>query len=303
MMPVVVKATRVECAVIDGMPYEHPSQEVMSMRDSSKAALTLHCMVVTAVLMVSAPRTLYGQKSADDLAQEAANPIADLMSVPFQNNVDLGLGPYDRTRNVLNIQPVIPLAGGRVITRTIIPLVWLPDLATEGDSFSSGLSDILFTAFFVPESGSLMWGVGPVIEFPTGGDKRGTKKWSAGPSFVALKQAGPWTLGLLANNVWSFAGDEDRSSVNKGIVQCFIVRQLGSGWYLNSAPVMAVNWKAESGQRWVVPLGAGGGKLLFLGKLPVNLQSQIYYNVVKPDVGPDWQIRLQAQVLLPAPGS
>jgi len=245
---------------------------------------------------------LQAQQTADELAQKAANPIADLVSVPFQNNTDFGLGDYDRTRNVLNIQPVIPLAGGRVITRTIIPFVWLPDMGAESGWQSSGLSDIVFTAFYVPPSGGIMWGVGPVVEFPTGGASRGSEKWSVGPSAVALAQTGPWTLGILANNVWSIAGKSE-SDVNKGVLQYFIVRQLGNGWYVNSAPIITVDWTAESGQRWVVPFGAGGGKLIFFGRLPVNIQSQAYYNVVKPDRGPDWQLRVQVQVLLPAPGS
>jgi hypothetical protein len=256
-----------------------------------------------AALILLLPAALSAQQTADELAQEAANPIADLVSVPFQLNNDFGLGEYDRTRNVLNIQPVVPLAGGKIVTRTIVPFLWIPDTSAESGSFSSGLGDILFTAFYVPSAGSFMWGVGPVVEFPTGGAERGTQKWSVGPSFVALTQTGPWTLGVLTNNVWSVAGDSDRSAVNRGLFQYFIVRQLGNGWYVNSAPIITVNWKADSGQRWVVPFGAGGGKLLFLGKLPVNMQSQVYYNVVKPDVGPDWQLRVQVQVLLPAPGA
>jgi len=255
------------------------------------------------VLVLAGVSALEAQQTADELAQKAANPIADLMSIPFQNNIDFGLGDFDRNRNVLNVQPVVPLARGKVITRTIIPFVWLPDVTAESGSFSSGLSDVVFTAFYVPQSGSFMWGAGPVLEIPTGGERRGTQKWSLGPSVVALSVTGPWTLGVLANNVWSVAGDADRSAVNKGLLQYFVVRQLGDGWYVNSAPIITVNWKAESGQRWVVPFGAGGGKLVFLGKLPVNLQSQIYYNVVKPDIGPDWQLRVQLQVLLPAPGS
>lgn len=260
-------------------------------------------MIGLVLFMLVLPAVLHAQKSAQELSQEAANPIANLMSFPFQLNNDFKLGEYDRTRNVLNIQPVIPLGGGKLITRTIFPVVWLPDITAESGRISSGLSDILFTAFYVPSSGSLMWGVGPALEIPSGGQNRGTEKWSLGPSAVALAQRGPWTLGVLANNVWSFAGESDRDDVNKGLVQYFIVRQLGNGWYVNSAPSITVNWKAESGQRWIVPFGAGGGRLLFLGKLPLNLQSQAYYNVEKPDVGPDWQLRVQAQVLLPLPGS
>jgi hypothetical protein len=262
---------------------------------------TVTGMLATVLLM--APTGLAAQQSADELAQKAANPIADLMSIPFQNNTDFGLGAYDRTRNVLNIQPVVPLAHGKIITRTIVPFVWLPDVTAESGSFSSGLSDIAFTAFYVPSGGSLMWGVGPVVEMPTGGASRGSQKWSLGPSVVALKQAGSWTVGILANNVWSIAGDSARQNVSRGLLQYFIVRQLGNGWYVNMAPIITVNWKAASGQKWLVPFGAGGGKLVFLGRLPVNMQSQVYYNVVKPDVGPDWQLRFQVQVLLPAPGS
>ena len=258
--------------------------------------------VMAASLLVAATG-LAAQESAEELAQKAANPIADLMSIPFQNNTDFGIGGYDRTRNVLNIQPVVPLAHGRIITRTIFPIAWLPDVAAKDGWFSKGLGDILFTAFYVPQSKGLVWGIGPALEIPSGGSERGTEKWSAGPSGVVLAQRGQWTAGALANNVWSFAGDDSRQSVSKGILQLFLVRQMGNGWYLNTAPIISVNWKADSDQRWVVPLGAGGGKLLFLGKLPVNIQSQAYYNVVKPDLGADWQLRTQVQILLPAPGS
>jgi hypothetical protein len=268
-----------------------------------KGSKSLHCAAAIALLSLSSPSAVQAQQTADELAQQAANPIADLLSIPFQNNIDFGLGDFDRTRNVLNIQPVVPLAGGKVITRTVIPFVWIPDITAESGSFSSGLSDIVFTAFYVPSGGALMWGVGPVVEFPTGGESRGSQKWSVGPSVVALTQTGPWTLGILANNVWSIAGESARADVSKGLLQYFIVYQLGNGWYVNSAPINTANWKAESGQKFLVPLGAGGGKLVFLGKLPVNLQSQVYYNVVKPDIGPDWQLRVQVQVLLPLPGS
>jgi hypothetical protein len=147
-----------------------------------------------------------------------------------------------------------------------------------------------------------MWGVGPVLELPTGGSQRGSEKWSAGLSGVVLAQPGDWTLGVLANNVWSYAGADDRASVNRGLLQYFIVRQLGGGWYVNSAPIITVDWEADSGQRWKVPFGAGAGKLMFWGKLPVNIQVGAYTYVEKPDIGPDWQARVQVQVLLPTPG-
>jgi hypothetical protein len=255
----------------------------------------------TLILMFFISATLLNaQESAEELSKQAANPLADLMSFPFQNNLNMNYGEYNRNLNVLNIQPVIPLAQGKIITRTIFPIVWIPDFASESGMHSSGLADIVLTAFYVPESKGAMWGFGPVVELPTGGEKRGTQKWSAGPSFVVLAQPGDWTFGALINNTWSFAGKSDRDNVNHMLLNLFIVRQLGDGWYVNSAPIITADWTADSEDRWIVPLGAGGGKLILIGgKLPLNLQTQLYYNVVRPDFGPEWQWRVQAQILLP----
>jgi len=262
-----------------------------------KKSILSICFVCISILFAAAVSP--AQESDEDLAKAAANPLADLISIPFQNNADFGLGEFNRTRNVLNIQPVIPLAGGKIITRTIFPFVWLPDITAESGSYSSGLADTLLTAFYVPSAGKTTWGLGPVIEIPTGGELRGSQKWSLGPSVVFLTQPGSWTLGILANNVWSVGGNSDRDSVNRGLLQYFVVYTFQSGWYINSAPVITVNWNAAEGQRWIVPFGAGFGKIVRLGKLPVNLQAGAYVNVVKPDIGPDWQIRIQAQLLLP----
>ena len=252
------------------------------------------------IFILFAAASLSAQESNEELAKEAANPLADMMSFPFQNNLDFGLGEYDRTRNLLNIQPVIPLAGGKIITRTIFPVLWMPDITAESGSYSSGLADTTFTAFYVPPAkGNLTWGPGVALDIPTGGEMRGSQKWSIGPSIVVLAQPGPWTLGILANNVWSFAGNSDRHNVSKGLLQYFIVRQLGNGLYVNSAPVITANWKAAEGQKFVVPFGGGIGKLFRLGKLPVNAQVGAYYNVIKPDIGPKWQFRIQVQFILP----
>lgn len=236
----------------------------------------------------------------EELSQAAANPLANLMSFPFQNNLNMNYGEYNRNTNILNIQPVIPFAGGKLITRTIFPIVRIPNYGNETGMLSSGLADMVFTAFYVPESKGAMWGFGPIIELPTGGNERGTQKWSVGPSLVVLIQPGDWTIGALINNAWSFAGDSDNDDVNHMLLNLFVVRQLGDGWYVNSAPIITTDWTADSENRWIVPLGAGGGKMLMLGgKLPLNLQTQLYYNVVRPDFGPEWQWRMQAQIMLP----
>jgi len=259
-----------------------------------KKLLLILTSIMFGILSVTA------QESQEELSKAAANPLADLMSFPLQNNLNMNYGEYNRNMNILNIQPVIPLMGGKLITRTIFPIVSIPDFSSESGNFSRGLADIVLTAFYVPESKGVMWGFGPVVELPTGGSERGSQKWSAGPSFVVLVQPGDWTIGGLLNNTWSFAGNSDRNDVNHMMMNLFVVRQLGGGWYVNSAPIITADWTADSEDRWIVPLGAGGGKMSMLGgKLPLNLQTQLYYNVVRPDFGPEWQWRMQAQIMLP----
>ena len=256
-------------------------------------------IILIAVALVFSQLT-FAQESTEELLKDAVNPLADLISFPFQNNLNMNYGEYNRNMDVLNIQPVIPFADGKLVTRSIFPIVWIPDFASENGMHSSGLGDIVFTAFYVPESKGAMLGFGPVIEMPTGGNLRGTQKWSAGPSLMVVVQPGDWTVGALINNAWSFAGESERDNVNHMLLNLFVVYQLGEGWYLNSAPIITADWTADSEDRWIVPLGAGGGKLIMIGgKLPLNLQTQLYYNVVRPDFGPEWQWRVQAQILLP----
>jgi hypothetical protein len=262
---------------------------------------SLPCLILLAVSLLTASPSLTAQAAgsgASELSKQAANPLADLISLPVQNNTDFGLGEFDRTRNVMNIQPVVPFFDGKLITRTIFPVVWLPDVSSESGT-TSGLGDVFASAWYATTEGNRTLGFGGALEIPTGGENRGTQKWSAGPTFVALVAPGAWTLGILTNNVWSFAGEENRGEVNRGLLQYFIVQQLGNGWYWNSAPIITVNWLAADGQKWLVPFGVGGGKLVFLGKLPINAQVGAYYNVVKPDIGPDWQLRIQLQTLFP----
>jgi len=253
---------------------------------------------VAAVLIVVFP--LYAQKSAHEMSKIAANPLSNLVNIPLQNNTNFVIGPYNRTVNVLNIEPVIPLAGGSVITRTIFPVLWIPDITAETGMWSSGLGDILFSTYYVlPVVGGGIWGLGASLELPSGGEKRGNGKWCFGPSFGYLIQPGDWTMGFLLTNIWSFAGDSERSAVSKMIVDLAFLHQLGGGWYVNSAPIITVDWEASPGQQWVVPLGAGGGKVSLVGKAALNLQIGAFYNIVRPDIGPEWQLQLQAQMLFP----
>ncbi|MEP0134521.1 MAG: hypothetical protein ABJJ25_13460 [Eudoraea sp.] len=243
------------------------------------------------------------KEGEQDLAKAAQNPVGDLISVPLQNNTNFGFGPFDRTQNVLNIQPVLPISLGskwNLITRTIFPVITQPEFFSESGS-TTGLGDINFTAFLSPaKPGKLIWGVGPAIILPSATDQSlGSGKWSAGPSVVGLTIQGPWVVGLLMSNVWSFAGQTDRGDVNFFLAQYFVNYNMDHGWYLVSAPIITSNSASSPGDRWIVPFGAGFGKIFRIGKQPMNFNTQAFYNAVKPGFGPDWQWRVQLQFMFP----
>ena len=260
-------------------------------------------LAVAALLFVSGPAR--AEMSVEELAKLAQNPVGNLISVPFQNNTNFNVGPLNGTQNILNIQPVIPIEispNWNIITRTIVPVIWQPALSSTIDS-TTGIGDTVFTAFLSPaQPHGLIWGVGPVVQLPTNtNDELGNKNWGLGPSFVVLKleKGDPWVYGVLVNNIWSLSDSKQGGSYNNGLIQPFVNYNFSGGLYLTSAPILTVDWKADSGQRWTVPLGGGVGKIFHLGKLPVNTQLSAYYNVVHPDNGANWQLRAQVQFMFP----
>ncbi|UCD59189.1 MAG: neuromedin U [Candidatus Hydrogenedentota bacterium] len=249
-----------------------------------------------------------GENSDEELRRASQNPMADLISFPVQNNTNFGYGPLDKTQNVTNIQPVVPFRltdDWLIISRTIAPIIYQPEFV-RGQGSEFGLGDITQSLFVGPSSpGAFIWGAGPVFLLPTATDERlGTDKWGVGPAAVGLTVRPPWVFGALVQNIWSFAGDSDRDDVNQMLIQYFINYNLPDGWYLTSSPIITANWEADSDSTWTIPFGGGVGRFFRIGKLPVNMQVQGFYNVEKPDdLGPDWTLRFQIQVLLPKGGN
>ena len=267
----------------------------MNLRNK-KTTFTLKAILILS--FITGSFSLFAQESNEELAKSAQNPLSNIMSFPFQNNTNFNYGPFERVQNILNIQPVIPFFNGRLITRTIFPLLWQPENAPSGTIF--GLSDIQLAAVYSPKTKGIIFGIGPIISFPSGSASLGSQKWSAGPSVVILAMPGHWVFGVLANNIWSFAGSSDRADVNQLLVQYFINYNIKKGLYLTMAPIITANWEAKSGQQWLVPFGLGIGKIFRIGgKLPLNMQFAGFYNAIRPDFAPDWTLRVQAQVMLP----
>jgi hypothetical protein len=243
------------------------------------------------------------QSAQESLQKAVQNPVANLISVPLQNNSAFDLGPYNRTQDVLNIQPVIPFnvsENWMVIARIIQPIVWQP-YANQPTGGEYGLGDMVPTFFLSPRNpGKLIWGLGPAFVIPTATNTiLGQGKFSIGPSAVVLAQPGPWTFGGLVNNVWSVAGSGSRPSVNQMLMQYFITYQLKKGWFISSSPILTANWRASSGNVWTVPFGAGVGRVMKFGFQPVMLQAQFFGNAVYPRGGSPWSMRLQINFLFP----
>src|SRR3984957_17999519 len=247
----------------------------------------------------------HADADASDQAKEPQNPIANLISVPLQSNTNLNVGPERGTLNVLNVEPIVPVSLGQdwsVITRTIVPIVSEPPLSADGSRIN-GIGDTLFSAFVSPRtSRGWVWGVGPAIQLPTHSNTvLGNNNWGLGPTFVVLHLAAgsPWVYGVLVNNVWSVSSSRLSHSYSNGVMQPFVNYNMSHGTYLVSSPIITVNWAAAGSQQWTVPLGGGIGKIVHLGKLPVNMQLSGYYNVARPTEGPNWQVRTQIQLLFP----
>lgn len=257
---------------------------------------------------------------ADELAKQSQNPLGTIISVPLENNFYTGIGPSDSSVYTLNMKPVYPIKVGEwnLINRFILPAIYSQgqDIAVpsgididagysgiielaQGSAF--GLGDLTYQAFFSPAKASKwIWGAGPALALPTATEDRyASDKWSVGPAFVALSMPGNWVYGVLAQNVWSFAGDSNAADVNSFLFQYFLNYNLNDGWYLSSTPVITANWEAASGNEWTIPLGGGVGRLVKHGKLPVDYKFMFYKNVEKPDFGPEWNIQFTVKFLFP----
>ena len=241
-----------------------------------------------------------------DLAQQLTNPVASLVSVPLQFNWDQPVGLDDDTRFTMNFQPVVPIwlnDDWNLIARWIMPYIGQPRLS-EGALPSSGLSDIVASAFFSPaRPGAIIWGVGPVFLLPTTADPvLGSGKWGIGPTVVVLTIKGPWTIGALANHLWSYAGDDFtggavREDVNSTFLQPFVNYTTKGAVSISVNVEASANWEADD--TWTVPLHFNVAKLTRFGPFPMNVGGGVGIFTAAPDGRPDWRLRFVATLLLP----
>jgi hypothetical protein len=237
--------------------------------------------------------------SLSELAKQTQNPVAPMISVPFQGNINLNSGPEKNTQVIVNFQPVIPVPLSKkwnLINRIVLPIISNPQPVKE-----FGLGDTNISFFFSPARPSkFIWGLGPVVQIPTATSSTlGSGIWAAGPTGVGVYMDGPWVIGVLANNRWTFAGPGNRPYYNQMLLQPFINYNLPKGWSLGTSPEMNVDWTASPGQQWTIPVGGTVSKVFKAGPQMMSAAAGGYYNVTSPTETSDWTIRLVLSLLFP----
>lgn len=240
-----------------------------------------------------------GGASLDDLAKQLQNPLADLVSVPFQNNFSGGGAAGLAAAYNLNFQPVIPIDltdSWNLIVRPIVPYYSLP--LANGER-STGLGEIMLETFLSPSKpGAFIWGIGPVFSFPTAtNDAVATGCFAAGPVIAAVYMEGPWVVGALFTQLDAFAR-MGSAHLDTSSLQVFLNYNLPKAWSIGTAPTFMVNWN-QVGEQWTVPVGAAVAKTISIARQPISLSLSYYANVVHPTGGAPWLTRMVVTFMFP----
>ena len=252
--------------------------------------------------------------SLQELSSAIINPLATIWRLDFENDTIYNTGDIgeEEWTNTLTFRPRLPVALGEwvLLFQPQVPLVdtqvKFEESLLRGLSVSkvTGLGDTIFaTAIGRKVHKDIELGLGPTFILPTATKNvTGQGKWQAGPAATIFYVPKGWTIGAVPQVWWSFAGDDDRPDTNQMEIQYIIARHFSNGWNIRSRPTIKADFKADSGDKWNVPIGGGISKLFKLKKLPVLIGVEAQYSVIQQDTfGPEWTIVTDLTIVIPNP--
>ena len=268
----------------------------------------MRILLVWGAYLLLTPSAALAQPAPEELRKIARNPFADEIKLTFEEDFTFNQGPYDRSANSLEIQPVIPLSimGDWLLVARVVAtaIAYQPDsLARSGGT--TGLGDTTSSFFLTPaHTGKLIWGVGPAVLMPTAtSNPLGAGKWGVGPTGAVLVEPEWGSVGVLVENIWSVAGGSNRSPVNQLQIEPLFSYNLPRGWYLTSNPTIVADWTQPTTERWLLPIGGGAGRSFSIRKQAADSNLTLYWNAIRPanQFSPKWQLNLEFTFLFPIP--
>ena len=267
------------------------------------------------MFLVSYSAMIYAEESQLERALAVESPIkvnhfSKHISLPLENDTNIDYGQHENVQNILNFKPIIPFpltTSYDLIIRAIAPIYERTPTNNAHNildgRYINGWGDVNPTFFISPVNYQyVVWGFGPTLFIPTSTNTKyiGTGKWSAGPELAMMIMPENWLFGFLTSNIWSFAGDANRPTVQQFSFQYFIAYNFPEGWFIDTKPIISANWEKPANQQWLVPFGAGIGHVFKMGKeQTLSMSTHAYYNVVRPSqIGPNWQFQLELEWLI-----
>ncbi len=251
----------------------------------------------------------FGVSSLNAEAGLSKNPISSFITVPFKTTFDKGASNGSAT--ILNIQPILSISlndDWNLFNRVVIPIARVDGAivgpgnpSPESGGSANGLGDINYAILFSPVNyDKFLWGIGPTINMKTASsDQLGSGKWSTGVAGMVLTSTDWGNILVRTRQIWSFAGDSDRKDVSQMVIEPIVTYNMGEGWHLFTDMIISANWKADSNNRWIVPLGGGFGRKFKVGDQRILFRIEAYYNVEKPEGAPDYSVSFTVQFVFP----
>jgi hypothetical protein len=232
-----------------------------------------------------------------NLVKQANAPISSIFQIRLQDTYVPRFTDVDGQGNTLSVAMTMPLPKYRLLPLPQLSIMALPAAVTLPNGMT-GLGDLRFLDIAVLDAGhGVIWGVGPTFVFPTASERTtGQGKFQVGPAAAIAYAPARWLVGVLAEDLLSFAGADDRPDVHALVLQPFVTYQLGRGWFLRSQPRFVFDW--ENGTR-LLPLDVGAGRVFRIGGQNVScFVAPSWFRTVN-GAGPRYGITFGVSLLYP----